>query len=373
MLLRKNNKPFYHFLAGIVVVSFLMYNIYPFFAGMEALRPYVSLLVGVFGIPAFLISLLLSHALEIIIGQSTIPGVSPMLPGVSDGGLVFFFPGTGIEIDFWQALIAIIALLVPHEFAHGVMSRCQGIKVRSAGILSAGPVPIGAFVEPDERAMKKHTGRERMRIFAAGSFTNLIVSAIALILFISMTPLVSTMSEPAGMMITNVVDGTPASDMLERGFVITEIDGTETSDMISFLTVLKDVKPDQTLKFVTSNGTFVITLDEHPENSSRGYIGIDLRETYDRKDEFKNEYRLYADAVLFTLPTLFWIFFLCFNIALVNLLPIVPFDGGKMFEEYMAEFRIKKKRKEQIQKLVIFIILALLLVNALPLINVIMP
>jgi membrane-associated protease RseP (regulator of RpoE activity) len=373
ILLRKTEKPFFHFLAVTIVMGAIMFNVYPFFSNVELLKPYISILVGVFGVPALLISLLFSHALKIVLEQTTIPGLSPLLPGVGEEGFGFFFPGTGIFIPFWQALIAIICLLVPHEFAHGVLTRSHKIKLKSAGVLTAGPIPIGAFVEPDQKEMEKHEGRERMRIYAAGSFTNIIVSVIALFLIISvMTPMVNSITEPTGILITNVVNGTPAHGVLEKGFVIEEINGIKTLDFKSFYPALSDLKPGQTVIFSTTNGTFSLTLAEHPDNSSRGYIGIDLQEKFEIREEFKGEYKMQADAVLFLTPTLFWVFFLSFNIALVNLLPIVPFDGGKMFEDYMQEFGIRKKRKDLLLKAVIAIILALLLVNASPLLNLVL-
>jgi membrane-associated protease RseP (regulator of RpoE activity) len=305
-----------------------------------------------------------------VVEQSQIPGISPLLPGVGEQGFGFFFPGTGIFIPFWQAVIAIICLLVPHEFAHGVLTRCHKIKLKSAGILTAGPIPIGAFVEPEQKEMEKHESKERMRIYAAGSFTNLIVSVIALILIVSvMAPMVGTINEPRGILITNVVNGTPSYGVLEAGFVITEMNGVQTLDAESFSSVLSDLRPGQTVTFVTTNGTFSLTLAERPDDASKGYIGIDLQEKFERREEFKNEYRMQADVILFLAPTLFWIFFLSFNIALVNLLPLIPFDGGKMFEEIIQEFGVSKRRRDLFLKIVIAVILALLIVNALPLLN----
>ncbi len=370
ILLRKTEKPPIHMLAAVVVMGVVMFNIYPTFSGMDSLRPYVSILVGVFGIPALLISMLFSHALMIVVEQSQIPGISPLLPGIGEQGFGFFFPGTGIFIPFWQAVIAIICLLVPHEFAHGILTRCHKIKLKSAGILTAGPIPIGAFVEPERKEMEKHESRERMRIYAAGSFTNLIVSMIALVLIISViAPMVETINEPKGILITNVVNGTPAYGVLEAGFVITEMNGVETLDAESFSSVLSGLEPGQTVTFVTTNGTFDLTLAGRPDDAGKGYIGIDLQEKFERREEFKNEYRMQADVILFLAPTFFWIFFLNFNIALVNLLPLIPFDGGKMFEEIIQEFGVSKRRRDLFLKIVIALILALLLVNALPLLN----
>lgn len=367
-LLRRTEKPVFHSVATVVVMGAVMFVLYPGFSNVEILRPFVAVLVGVFGIPALLISMLFSQAFKIALAQSSVPGVSPLLPTVSSEGLGFFFPGTGIFIPFWQALIAMICLLVPHEFAHGVLSRSHKIRLKSAGVLTAGPVPIGAFVEPDERTMKLRRSRDRMRIYAAGSFTNLIVALLSLAVLMSvMAPILDAITQPTGMMVTNALNGTPAYGVLKSGFVVMAINGVPTNDSGSFYAAVANLKPGDAATFLTTNGTFNLTLSARPDNASRGYIGVDLQETFKIREEFKGKYKLQADAIFFFTPTLFWIFFLSFNIALVNLLPVVPFDGGKMFEEMMHEFRVRKKRQEMLIKIVIAIILALLLVNASPL------
>jgi membrane-associated protease RseP (regulator of RpoE activity) len=369
MILRRVGKPFIHSIATVFIMGTVMFTLYPGFSDVEMLRPFMAVLVGVFGIPALLISLLFSQAFKIALAQTSVPGVSPLLPTVSSSeGPGFFFPGTGIFIPFWQALIAMICLLVPHEFAHGVLARSHKIKLKSAGLLTAGPVPIGAFVEPDEKAMKLHKSRDRMRIYAAGSFTNLLVAILSLAVLVSvLAPLLGSITHPTGMMVTGVLNGTPAEGVLKSGFVVQSINGMPTNDSKSFYAAVGGLKPGDSATFATTNGTFEITLAARPDNASKAYIGIDLQETFKVKDEFKNEYKLQGDAIFFITPTVFWIFFLSFNIALVNLLPIVPFDGGKMFEEIMQEFGVRKKRQELASKIVIALILALLILNASPL------
>jgi membrane-associated protease RseP (regulator of RpoE activity) len=368
-LLRRTEKPLFHSFATVIVMGTIMFTLYPGFSDVAMLRPFVAVLVGVFGIPALLISMLFSQAFKIALAQSSIPGVSPLLPTVSSSeGPGFFFPGTGIFIPFWQALIAMICLLVPHEFAHGVLCRSHKIRLKSAGVLTAGPIPIGAFVEPDERTMRLRRSRDRMRIYAVGSFMNLIVALLSLIVLMSvMAPMLDAVTQPTGMMVTGVLNGTPAYGMLKSGFVIKAINDVSTNDSEAFYAAVAGLKPGDTAAFLTTNGTFNLTLSARPDNASRGYIGIDLQETFQIRDEFRNKYKLQADAIFFLTPTVFWIFFLSFNIALVNLLPVVPFDGGKMFEEMMREFRVRRKRQELLIKIVIAVILALMLLNASPL------
>ena len=369
ILLKKYPKPVFHFCAGAAVLGTIMFAIFPGFSDVPIMRPFVAILVGVLGIPALLVSMMFSQAVKITLGQSNVPGVSPLLPTISEEGPGFFFPGTGIFIPFWQALIAMICLLVPHELAHGILTRAHRIRLKSAGVLTASVIPIGAFVEPDERILRLRRSREKMRIYAVGSFTNLIVALLSILIIVTvLSPMLDAITEPTGMQITAALNGTPSYGVLQKGMIIREINGKKINTTDDFNSYVVGLKPNQTVAFVTSNGTFNLTLSPRPDNASRGYIGIDLQQAYDIREEFRTKYALQTEAVFFLGPTLFWIFFLSFNIALVNLLPITPFDGGKMFEEVMAEFRIRKRRKELIIKIMIAIILVLMLLNASPLV-----
>jgi len=241
LILRRVSNPLLHTIASAILVGGIMFSIYPIFSGMGIFRIFVSVLVGLFGVPALLVSMLFIQAADIVIGRTTTPGVSPLLPTVSEQGAGFFFPGTGIFIPIWEALIAIIVLLVPHEFSHGILTRCHKIKLKTAGLLTVGPVPIGAFVEPDDKDMRKHENRERMRIYSAGSFTNIIVALLAVIIItFVMAPVASNMTYPSGMLITNVVNGSPADGVLESGYLIKEINGVETPDVETFLESLSE-------------------------------------------------------------------------------------------------------------------------------------
>ena len=68
----------------------------------------------------------------------------------------------------------------------------------------------------------------------------------------------------------------------------------------------------------------------------------------------------------------FWLFMLNLFVAIANLLPIEPFDGGKMVKilciPYLGFLKIPEKDKEKlIGRIFIWIVGLLLLINALPL------
>ena len=89
------------------------------------------------------------------------PTVAIVLPGVD-------IPGSPIFIPLGYGIIALAILMVVHEFGHGIISRVEGVKIKSIGVLMLAILP-GAFVEPDEEDVEKSSRISKLRIYAAGS------------------------------------------------------------------------------------------------------------------------------------------------------------------------------------------------------------
>tara|TARA_B100000925_G_scaffold230590_1_gene179139 strand:- start:2270 stop:3469 length:1200 start_codon:yes stop_codon:yes gene_type:complete len=79
----------------------------------------------------------------------------------------------------WGALAFIVALVI-HEFGHGLQARAHGMRIRSFGLLQLGPLPLGAFAEPQYEELTTAPSKERMRMFAAGPATNIFAAVICL-------------------------------------------------------------------------------------------------------------------------------------------------------------------------------------------------
>ena len=122
------------------------------------------LLVGLLMIIAFITALIAPpqtpppSASELV----AIPGLNPVIP-------------LG-----WGALAFIVALVI-HEFGHGLQARAHGMRIRSFGLLQLGPLPLGAFAEPQYEELTSAPSKERMRMFAAGPATNIFAAVICLI------------------------------------------------------------------------------------------------------------------------------------------------------------------------------------------------
>jgi len=95
---------------------------------------------------------------------------------------LLLIPGVTSFVPFWWPVLALVFALVIHEYSHGFQARAHGMRVRSFGLLLAGPIPIGAFAEPQMHEMVRAPRRERMRLYAAGPSINIIATYIALIM-----------------------------------------------------------------------------------------------------------------------------------------------------------------------------------------------
>jgi len=129
----------------------------------------VSMAVG----EAALVTLLLTRNLyNLFFSPAEALSVTPLIPGVTIR--LFSLPGF--------LLSAGLAILL-HEISHGVQCVIEGIPVKSSAILLA-VVTFGGAVEPDEKSLEEADRMSKLRVFASGSFINLLTGLIALLLSI---------------------------------------------------------------------------------------------------------------------------------------------------------------------------------------------
>lgn len=282
------------------------------------------------------------------------PSVSIVLPGVE-------VPGSPVYVPFTYGFIALATVLIVHEFSHGIISRVEGIKIESIGLLLFAILP-GAFVEPNEDELQESSRLSRLRIYTAGSMANISLAVIALLLFslISASVIPSTFSEN-GVEISRVVEGSPAENILKEGMVIESINNNSLNSSQQYLDLVSGFKPDQHVSISTDLGTYDVVLSKNPNNDSRGFIGIQAAKHFvlnkDVSDVWGNE----LPWVWFSVAELLqWIFILNIGIGLFNLLPLKPLDGGHMFE-ILLSYKLKEKHYKPIVKAV-SIVLALIIV-----------
>ena len=122
---------------------------------------------------AFVAYLLSTNLLSFIYKPEQATPVQPLIPGVtiSVGSLPWFFMAAGVVI-------------LLHELSHGVQCVIEGVPVKSSAILYA-VITFGGAVEPDEEVLNTKSAVSKMRIFAAGSLTNLLTGLLIVPIFIA--------------------------------------------------------------------------------------------------------------------------------------------------------------------------------------------
>lgn len=296
------------------------------------------------------------------------------------------WPGINPYLPIAYGWIALFVGMVVHEVAHGVQARVAGVPVKFVGIILLIFLPIGAFVELDDKELEKSGLKKSAKSLAAGPGTNFVTAIVSLILLLfiasSLQPLVD------GVLITQMDQEGPAyMSGIMPGDIIISLNGKSITTLDSFVKAIEPCyKPGEnlTLTVVRKQGellNFTFTLGVNPENSSRGYMGIynylsfrDVLENYNSAIYRFPSRDIMVYMVIPTLPWasasipfsemlykyyysttflganyhylinfLYWIWFLNFNLAIFNALPIYPLDGGIVFK-----FLCKKMLSEKI-------------------------
>jgi len=305
----------------------------------------------------------------LITGQVKQPGLSFVFPSPTSQTI----SGTGyILLPFWFWIIIIASVIFPHELSHGILSRVGKIRVKSVGLLLVAIFP-GAFVEPDEKQLKKAKFWNKMRIFAVGTFANFLVASFLFTppinlgfanfnLNLGLIPNVLWPAYvPGSIKIENVNSSSPAELAgLKPEMVITEIDGKELklsySEYIAGQTVLNKelskLKPGDKIELIADEKPYTLALAGNPANKTSPYIGIVSKQIVRGNPDF-------VFGVLFQLLTWMWI--LNYTIAIVNISPLYPLDGGLMVEA-IAE-KITKRYAKKITIIITLITLSIFLMN----------
>ncbi|MDG6981038.1 MAG: site-2 protease family protein [Nitrososphaerota archaeon] len=286
-----------------------------------------------------------------------IPGINPYLP----------------IVDGWLALI--IAMVI-HEGAHGVVARNLGLPVKSSGLLFFLFVPIGAFVDVDEAAIRQAKPSYAARVLAAGAGINLVTGLVCLLAMVVVVASFTPVVQGAG--IVGVGSGTPAANAgLKVGDMVTQIDGKNITDIGTVIGPNTTLKAGQTVNltvyrsgdilhfpvklaccYVIQNVTTGQNITSYPYIGVEQVTGAQLVSTVSTYAAplgspwqyvciptfpFCQDRVPFSDAlsVFYTSPLggwgpplanlLYWLFFLNFNLAIFNALPIYPLDGGQAF------------------------------------------
>ncbi len=294
----------------------------------------------------YLLTLLASN---IATGAIKQPGLQFILPTISATGSA----GPGyILIPFWFWIITLGIILVSHEFSHGIIARAEKIKLKSVGLFLLAIFP-GAFVEPEDKQIKKLGTVAKLRIFSAGSFANFLIASTILIFLSYM--LWPAITDP-GIQVLGVKEGSSAALAgMTAGEIITGINGNEIKTSYNeymagrgyFYEELGALEVGEKLDIATNKGNYNVAVGELNKAAS---IGIQYAPIFTVDAEF-------LMSTIVPLFTMIWI--LSFAVGLVNILPLHPLDGGLMFEAIAQ--KISKKHSKKMVKFVTYAVLFVLL------------
>ncbi len=303
---------------------------------------YFGIAVGFLGM-AFISYMLIANSINLFTKPEAAPGVGLVLPFKAKG--IFFVP-------FFYWIISIFVIAVVHEFSHGLIARANNLKVKSSGFAFLGliiPIVPAAFVEPDEKELKKRPNKEQLSVFAAGPLANILTAFLFLaVASFILAPISNAIVEPDGVKVTDYVKGSekfPAENAgIKIGEVIQQVDNYSTLYVNNLSAVLRSKKPSDIVAIKTDKSIYSIKLAKNPENESLAYIGAYLEQSTKIKNKIKAAYGDFLpNSVIWILGLFVILFILNLGIGLFNLAPIGPLDGGRMLQLVLHRLFNKEK------------------------------
>lgn len=222
--------------------------------------------------------------------------------------------GTGyFLVPFWYWIIGITSVVVVHELMHGIIGRAQDFPIKSVGwAVFFGIIP-GAFVEPEGEKMlpeeeteddtkeesddsneeeeedeegkpwKQGNWIERLRVLAAGSFSNFLLAAVLLLALFGTTTSayggleVKGMYQHNGVEVLNIADNSPASQIgLRENMTIRKINNVNIRSVSDFSKATNNITLEDSVEIIAENTSFkVVPVEKPPVNYSYSPAPID--------------------------------------------------------------------------------------------------
>jgi len=302
---------------------------------------------------------LIRNLVKILTTPEAVPGVGLVLPFEVKGA--FYVP-------FFYWIISIFILAVVHEFSHGIFARLYDIKIKSSGFAVLAiliPILPAAFVEPDEKKLRKKKAREQLSVFAAGPFANIAFAFFVLLIFgLFVPPVLSSIVELNGIEVVEILDNFPAQKAgITKGEIIKEIDNVEVKGLANFTSFLSSKRPGDSVLLKTDKNEYNIVLGENPQNKSKSYLGVSVSQNSDIKGGVIEKYgKLIPSVILWFIGLMYWLYLLNLGIGLFNLVPIGPIDGGRMMHVALLKF-FNKKKADRYWKIISVFFLLLIIFN----------
>lgn len=311
-------------------------------------------------------------------------------------GAYLLLPGINPFLPIVYGWIAIVVAIAVHEGAHGIIARNRGLKVKSSGLLFFLIIPIGAFVDVDEKQLTKAKAKDSLRVLASGIGGNIVVAIVCilsvLIIVNGLTPIID------GVYISEVTDGMPAKKAgLLPEDVFVSVDNVQIGNLEELNASLNTKKPGDVVQVVVARGekwedrfsTFVNLTESEDGRTVMGVLVGDLL-----TEERLNLYRTLTPETLslYLVPPalspglvpfsdslapfythwfaqwhalanfLFWVWFVNVNVAIFNALPIYPLDGGRMFDISLKRILGRRVDEKNVSRITVAVTVALVCV-----------
>ena len=361
-------------------------------------KPFWRRVGDVWVVTVFVIMILM---FSLLLWQATLAWQIPKTSAVSPK-MMIGLPGVNPVIPLWYGILALVIAMVIHEFSHGILSRVANVKVKALGLLLF-IFPVGAFVEPDEEEMKAMKKWERMRLYAAGPGSNMVIALIFSFLFSSVMVASLAPAEDGLLLYSVSTDYGGAEAGLEPWMLLTSINEEPVEDSDDWQRIMNDTYAGETVNVSVMNAgvpeTYAVTLSDkgsyylkyypdlyEPWMSGKGFMGVaaetpefvtnnlanptenillyislPFAKLQPFPDHFTSIFEpsgavgIIPDNLFWILANSFyWIFWLNLMVGLTNALPSVPLDGGFIFADGITGVLDKVKtglteqRKEEI-------------------------
>ena len=331
-----------------------------------------------------------------------VPIIMPLVPYLPELFKIDFLPP--FYFTYWIVIIAIIA--IPHEFAHGIFARLNKIRILSTGFGFLGPF-LAAFVEQDDKQMQKAKKFSQLSVLAAGTFANVLMTLLfGLILLVFFTACfspaglnfnmysvgsvnLSSISSIGSDYLGNsslvridannksyfadpkllnesfaskeestfVFDDSPAIRAQLSG-AIAEIGNNKIRGYQDLNTTLLSYKPGDNvlIKTIDSKNNVKEYNITFADKGGRAFLGVGLLPQtrtgafsflYNWLAKIKDPFVYYqsnlGDFGVFIYDLLWWIVIINLSVALMNMLPLGIFDGGRFF--YISFWALTRSEK----------------------------
>ncbi|HSB46728.1 MAG TPA: site-2 protease family protein [Candidatus Bilamarchaeum sp.] len=222
----------------------------------------------------------------------------------------------GVNLPFFEGIIALAIVMVVHEGSHAVLTRIAKIPLLSSGIVLFGVIPIGAFVEPDEKKLLRADAMKQTRVLVAGPTANLITAALGFIVLMAFFYSTADMRQGA-MYILPAPEGEHSA--LPPGTILYGVNG-ESVESINFTELALPANTNVSLD--TNHG--VVARQTNGEGKIGIWMGVIGRDSiYSRYTE---------PALQFIYIIMGLVVSLNFVVGTVNILPVPLFDGYRILD-----------------------------------------